>query len=138
MKLWESYPIGRNPIQKGIQMDENTNQKKTVYYILLAIGISILSLTLSIINLIKKDHVGRYRSFGWEDSTCMYVLDTQTSRLFLRGLVQGKFVCLDLGTVEQPLARLRTNDVVGPQEGHTFIPDKPQPGSLPDGFILEK
>lgn len=124
MKLCESYLRGRNPIQKGIQMDEITNQKKTIYYTLLAISISVLSLIFSIVSLIKKNDIGRYRAFVEEGSTFVYVFDTKTSHLFLRGFVKEKYVCLDLGTVDQPHITFSSNEIVVQQRAHGFIPDQ--------------
>lgn len=101
-----------------------TKLKRPEYYILFVIGVSVLSLILSIVSLIGDNNSGRYRSFVSKDSTCVYIFDKKTSRLFLRGLFEGKAVCLDLGTVNQPLIPFIPDN---PIPGGSFIPDKVQP-----------
>lgn len=92
--------------------------KHTERYILLVIVILILSLIFSIISLMCGNDAGRYQSFVMENSD-VYIFDTKTSRLFLRGFVEGKVMCVDLGTVDRPLLRLKSNVI---QIG-SFIPD---------------
>jgi len=82
--------------------------KHTERYILLAIGISILSLTFSIISLMSGNDAGRYQSFVMEDA-CVYTFDTKTSRLFLRGFTERGVVCVDLGTMDRPLERFKSS-----------------------------
>jgi len=75
------------------------------YYILLAIAISVLSLTLSIVSLRQK--VGRYQFL--EAGAHIHILDTTTGRIFTRNLVdiirsgKGKNIWMDSGPVNKPL-----------------------------------
>ncbi len=83
----------------------------------------------------KSEEAGRYQFFVKDNNVFayVYVLDTKTSRLFLRNIYdaearelfrhspKGENIFWDFGTVNQPLI--------------PFIPDNPVPGG---SFILDK
>jgi len=75
---------------------------KLRHYMLIIISVSILSLLLSIISLAKEDHAGRYQVFH-HGGSLTYLIDTKTSRLFLRNTIGNKSMSIDFGTIEQPL-----------------------------------
>ena len=84
--------------------------KHTEYLIFSAVGISVLSLVLSIASLIKQGNAGRYQSFEMKDSLGVYVcvFDTKTSRLFLRTSSLEEKQVIDLGTIDQPAFKLHS------------------------------
>ena len=100
---------------------------KLKYCIFFAISISILSLILSIGGLIKNVNVGRYQVFDCD--SFVYIIDTKTSRLFIRSLFpeEGKAICFDFGTLDKPLYEDNVFNLK-PRDG--FVPDKPQGDSL--------
>ena len=67
------------------------------------IGVSILSLVLSIISLTKENPVGRYQLLSSGDSP-IYIIDTKTSQVFVRYEIdsEGNAGYHNLGTIEQP------------------------------------
>jgi len=96
---------------------------KVKYFIFFAISISILSLIVSIFVFTKNNNVGRYQVFNCEGF--VYIIDTKTSRLFIRTLFphEGKGISLDFGTLDKPLYE---NNVFNLQTRDSFVPDKPQ------------
>ena len=74
---------------------------KLRHYMLLIISISILSLVLSIISLANENHVGRYQVYT-HGGSATYIINTETSRLFLRIESAEKAIYHDLGTIEKP------------------------------------
>ena len=86
----------------------------------------------------KSEEVGRYQFFVKDNNVFayVYVLDTKTSRLFLRNIYdaearelfrhspKGENIFWDFGTVNQPLIPF-VPDNPTPRRG--FIPDKVQP-----------
>jgi len=86
----------------------------------------------------KSEEIGRYQFFVKDNNAFayVYILDTKTSRLFLRSIFdtktrrlvrhfpKGENICLDFGTVNQPLIPFVPDN---PVPGVSFIPDKVQP-----------
>ena len=86
----------------------------------------------------KSEEVGRYQFFVKDNNAFayVYVLDTKTSRLFLRSIYdvkarqlfrhfpKGENIFWDFGTVNQPLIPFVPDN---PVPGVSFIPDKVQP-----------
>ena len=66
---------------------------------------------------------GRYQALIKNDN--IFIIDTKTSRLYLRTLSKSGFVSIDLGTVEQPVIKSTGNQSFTSQRKSGFIPDKP-------------
>ena len=105
-------------------------QEQLRYYILLVIVLSFLFLALYIVS--QRQKVGRYQFFV-NDGGFIYILDTKTSRIFLRrsdrnmvDLISAsnieKTVCLDLGTVKKPVSTMANNTIA--QVPRVFVPDE--------------
>ncbi len=114
------------------------------YFIFSAISISILSLILSVLVFTQINNVGRYQVF--DSKGFVYIIDTKTSRLFIRSLFPcgGRVICYDFGTLDKPLYEdivfnlqpsewedipaptvLYEENVRNLQSRDSFVPDKP-------------
>lgn len=94
---------------------------KLKYLVFFAVTVSILSLILSVLVFTQNSNVGRYQVF--DSNSFVYIIDTKTSRLFIRSLLPcgGRVICYDFGTLDKPLYE---DIVFNLQPKIDFVPDK--------------
>jgi hypothetical protein len=106
-------------------MDENHLKNMPLFprYVLIVFFILFVVTSLvgcfwaveSAINKINLGDVGRYQLFAPANFPCVYILDTKTSRLFMRGtldelgdVASSKVMYFDLGTVNETITIEKT------------------------------